>query len=79
MCIHPPQVVVPWCFTVESAVLPYLYFKPRVSRSKHKSSGDIAGTGLHSHFVSWLFRLTLLDLRTNWAYERALGMELVRM
>ena len=29
--------------------------------------------------VSWVPRLTLLDLRTNWTYERALQMELVRM
>ena len=29
--------------------------------------------------VSWIPRLTLLDLGTNWIYERALGMELIRM
>ena len=29
--------------------------------------------------VSWVPRLTLLDLRTNWTYELALGTELVRM
>ena len=29
--------------------------------------------------VSWVCRLTLLDLRTNWTYKCALGMELVRM
>ena len=29
--------------------------------------------------VSWIPRLTLLDLRTNWTYERALRTELVRM
>ena len=29
--------------------------------------------------VSWVPRLILLDLRTNWTYEHALGMELVRM
>ena len=29
--------------------------------------------------VSWVPRLTLLDLRTNWTYERALGTELVGM
>ena len=27
--------------------------------------------------VSWVPRLTLLDLQTNWTYEHALGMELV--
>jgi len=29
--------------------------------------------------VSWVPRLTLLDLQTNWIYEPALRMELVRM
>ena len=29
--------------------------------------------------VSWVPRLTLLDLRTNWSYKRALGTELVCM
>ena len=29
--------------------------------------------------VSWVPRLTLLDLRTNWTYEHALGTELIRM
>ena len=29
--------------------------------------------------VSWVPRLTLLDLQTNWTYEHALGRELVRM
>ena len=27
--------------------------------------------------VSWVPRLTLLDLRTNWTYKRTLRMELV--
>ena len=29
--------------------------------------------------VSWVPRLTLLDLRTNWTYESALRMELLCM
>ena len=29
--------------------------------------------------ISWLRRLTSLDLRTNWTYELALGMELLHM
>ena len=32
-----------------------------------------------AHYVSWVPRLTLLDLKTNWTYKRALGMELVCM
>ena len=29
--------------------------------------------------VSWVPRLSVLDLRTNWTYKRALGTELIRM
>ena len=29
--------------------------------------------------VSWVPRLTLFDLGTNWTYELALGTELIRM
>ena len=29
--------------------------------------------------VSWVPRLTLLNLRTDWTYEHALGKELARM
>ena len=29
--------------------------------------------------VSWVHRLTLLDLQTNWTYERALRTELIPM
>ena len=29
--------------------------------------------------VSWVPSLTLLDLQTNWTYERTLGMKLARM
>ena len=28
--------------------------------------------------MSWLARLTLLDLRTDWTYKCTLGMELIR-
>ena len=34
---------------------------------------------VYSRLVSWLARLTLLDLRTDWTYKCTLGMELVRM
>ena len=37
-------------------------FEAQGVQSKHKSRGDVAGTGLYSHLVNWLFRLTLLDL-----------------
>ena len=45
---HPPQVVVLLCAllyrTVYSTVVHYLYFEPRMSRSRWKSSDDVAGT-----------------------------------
>ena len=48
MCMYPLQVVVLLCTllysTVYSTVAQHLYFKPRMSGSKHKSSGDVAGT-----------------------------------
>ena len=31
-----------------------------------------------ANYASWVPRLTLLDLGTNWTYERALGTELIR-
>ena len=47
-CVHPLQVVVLLCIllynTVQSRVVQYLYFKPRISGSKCKSSSDVAGT-----------------------------------
>ena len=46
-CIYPLQVAVFLCTllhgTVQDTVLQNLYFKLRLSRSKHKSSGDVAG------------------------------------
>ena len=39
MCISSTRGYAFVCFTVQ-----YLYFKHRMSRSKHKSNGDIAGT-----------------------------------
>ena len=104
--------------TVQSTVVQYLYFKPRMSGSKCKSSSDVAGTAKKcqllyctivlfkvlyckiknvsfifciclffmyylcekyykpitvqyyiANCVSWVPRLTLLDLRTNWTYK----------
>ena len=47
-CVHPLQVVVFLCAllysTVQGPVVQYLYFKPRMPRSKHKCSSDVAGT-----------------------------------
>ena len=32
-----------------------------------------------AYCVSWVPRLTLLDLQTNWTWERTFGMELIHM
>ena len=40
--VHPLQWLCSCVFY--STVVPYHYFKPRISRSNHKSSGDIAGS-----------------------------------
>ena len=54
--MHPIQVVVLLCTllysSVQSAVVQYLYFKPRVSESKHKISGDIAGTAMKCQVIT---------------------------
>ena len=46
--MRPLRVVVLLCtllyVTVQSRVVQYLYFKRRMSGSKHKSSSDVAGT-----------------------------------
>ena len=46
--MHPLQLVVLLCILLYSseqrAVLQYLYFKPRMSGRKCKSSGNVAGT-----------------------------------
>ena len=87
--------------TVHRIVIQCPYLKPRMSGSKHQSSGDIAGTTVlfqvlnHkvknafifvlfmyywceeyykptpvqysiANYVTWLPRLTMLDLETNW-------------
>ena len=48
--MRPLQVAVfvcTWLYSaVQSTVVQYLYFKPKMSRSKHKSNSDIAGIGM---------------------------------
>ena len=54
-CVHSLQVVVLLCTLLYSStvllstVVQYLYFKPRMSRSKCKSSSDVAGMVLPRH------------------------------
>ena len=44
-----------------------------------KSIGNLLYYSIIQSIVSWVPRLTLLDIQTNWIYEHALGMELIRM
>ena len=47
-------------FTVQSAVAQCLYFKPRMSRSKQKSSSGVAGTSVLSKVLSSKIQSILL-------------------
>ena len=42
-CVHPLQATVLLC-SLQSTVVQHLYFKPRMSRCRRKSRGDMAGT-----------------------------------
>ena len=47
-CVHHLQVILLLCTLLSSplqrTVVEYVYFKPRISGSKHKGSRDVAGT-----------------------------------
>ena len=65
MYVHPVQVVVHLCLlytTVQSTVVQYLYFKPSISRSKYKSSSDVAGTA-KKHQIIGMETLLQQDLQ----------------
>ena len=48
MCVQAPRVVLLLCrYCMVLHAVQDLYFKPRMSRRKHESSGDVAGTVLY--------------------------------
>ena len=69
MCVHPLQVVVLMCTLlyspVQSTVVQYLYFKPRMFRSKRKISGDIAGTAKKSQAITMKLAVQHKEELTN--------------
>ena len=65
-CMHMLQVVMLLCtllYSTESTVVQYLYFKPRMSGSKCKSSGDVAGTAKKCQVI--MMETLLLRHRTQ--------------
>ena len=77
ICVCPLQAVVPLCTSLYSGIQrtvgQYLYFRPRMSWSKHKSSSDVAGTTVFFKvlcckvknvvfiFCVWFFRYYLCE------------------
>ena len=65
MCVHPLQVVVLLCTllysTVYNTVVQYLYLKPRMSGSKHKSSGDVAGTAKKCQAITMETKVKIIE------------------
>ena len=63
--VHPLQVVVLLCTlrysTVQSTVVQYLYFKPRMSGSKHESSGDVAGTAKKCQVITMETKVKIIE------------------
>ena len=45
----------------------YLYFKPRISRSKHKSSSDVAGTAKKCQAIEMETKVKILR---EWSDKR---------
>ena len=64
--MHPLQVVLLLCTflysTLYSTVVQYLYFKPKMSRSKHKSSSDVAGATVHFKVLYCKIKILFLCL-----------------
>ena len=60
--MHLLQVVVLLCTllnsTVYSTIVKYLYFKPRMSRNKHKCNSDVVGTAEKSQLSVVLYYCT---------------------
>ena len=69
--MHPLQVVVLLYTllysTVYSTVVQYLYFKPRISRSKHKSSSDVAGSAKKRQAITMETKVKILR---EWSDKR---------
>ena len=65
MCVRPLQVVVLLCTllysTVQSTVVQHLYFKPSMSGSKCKRSGDVAGTAKKRQAITMETKVKVIE------------------
>lgn len=61
-------------FTVSCMVVQWLHFKPRRSRSKHKSSGDVAGTAKKTHNTGNGKRIFFFNAFLNYLFLTAMGL-----
>ena len=63
--MHPLQVAVFLCTllysSVCSTVIQYLYFKSRMSKSKHKSSGNVAGAAKKHQVVMMETKVKIIE------------------
>ena len=69
MCVHPLQVAVLLC-TLQYSRAVFKFQAQDVWKQAYKQRGVAS-------CVSWVPRLTVLDLRSNWTYEFAFGTELI--
>ena len=67
---------VPYCKITSVFFIFHLFFMYYLCEKYYK---PITVQSYIADCVSWVPRLTLLDLRTNWTNELALGIELVHM
>ena len=58
--MYPLQVVVLLC-TVQSTVVQYFCFKPRMSGSKHKSSSEVAGTAKKRQVIMMETKVIIIE------------------
>ena len=57
------------CRTVQSTVVQYLYFKSRMSGSKHKSNSDVAGTAKKCQMITRETKEKMIErVRQRWSW-----------
>ena len=59
--MHVLQMVVLLCTLLYSTVVQYLYFKARMSGSKHKSSHDVAGTAKKHQAITMETKVKIIE------------------
>ena len=62
MCLYPLQSGFAFVYsTIWITVVQYLYFKPRMARSKHKSNGDVAGTAKKHQLITMETKVKIIE------------------